>query len=195
MQAPDIVLLDFGRTFYDLHPDRTPESHGLRGTDNPILYRIPNDSGRYPPEALFNHPRNTRITSKSDVWSIGALVFSLITHHISSRGPYLDDGMHTIVNTRPYDPQLLLLMGGRWAVSTEDNGPYMNSSLFPLLRSCLAYDPAERPSLIQLKQLVAGHIDTLVKKGVEFEDPQLHNPNPFEAYEMGKTRPYGPIVR
>jgi serine/threonine protein kinase len=49
------------------------------------------------------------------------------------------------------------------------------------LRSCLAYDPNERPTLTELRKTTA---DALKKR--EREDPQLHTPDPFGEYGLKK---------
>ncbi|KAI1685416.1 Protein kinase domain containing protein [Pyrenophora tritici-repentis] len=49
-KPPDVVLMDYGRTFYDLNPETTVTPDTLHSTDNPSVYRIAYENGRYPPE-------------------------------------------------------------------------------------------------------------------------------------------------
>ncbi|KAF1836253.1 kinase-like protein [Decorospora gaudefroyi] len=156
---PHIVLVDFGRTFYDLHPDRTPATHSIEETDNPLIYRIPRDDGRYPPETQFSHQHFTPITSWADVWSIGAIMFAIISHHYPAGGPLLEnvpEGIYQLFNSGPFDRDRQLLKGQDYPVACERYGAYPGSTLFDWVRRCLEYDPQERPTLDELKVHIDG---------------------------------------
>ncbi|RMZ70667.1 serine threonine kinase [Pyrenophora seminiperda CCB06] len=188
-EVPKIVVMDFGRTFYNLHPDRTSESHDLRENDNPLLYRIAFGDGRYPPETQPDHEENTHITSKADVWSIGAIIFALLVYHYPEKGPYIDDIFRTameptLVITMPFEPEDLLKEGGKRDITSEVHGYYEGSPLFEYTRKCLAWDPDERPTLHELREFIQEYSENMRR-----ENPNLYDPHPYSALDLGKRRP------
>jgi serine/threonine protein kinase len=102
--------------------------------------------------------------------------------------------MWSILSYTTNDHEGLVLDVGNRAVSAGpfDPNDLLNGRLHPVVnryserlkdtvRSCLTYDPNERPTLTELRKTTA---DALKKR--EMENPQLHTPDPFGEYGLQK---------
>ena len=121
-------------------------------------------ASRYPPEAFFSTQdmsQSTKFTSASDVWGIGAIMWSLamnIPHNHEYIAPFYDnDGSHRPNTTVNY------LNHGKWysksvlehlmtgATLFEAAGQY-SKALKRAIRSCLPYDQRQRIKMEKLKK-------------------------------------------
>jgi serine/threonine protein kinase len=179
---PQIYLADFDQSFFSLQedPDAYQDnpthyvSQGLirDGIDNP-------DSGRYAPELFDNFYRiedesvstdvfqgiydrpEWKITSKCNVWQIGAVMFSLLqSFRAPADAPHFDRvepfrniaiGHKRIVNGRRYTDEQL-----KTNVLTAGICLNYSEQLRSIVRRCLAWSPAARPSLEELRGIVRG---------------------------------------
>jgi serine/threonine protein kinase len=116
-----------------------------------------------------------RITNKADVWQIGQIMWSILSHTTNDhKGPVLDAG-NRAVSAGPFDPKDLL--NGRFHPVVNKYSERLKDTV----RSCLTYDPNGRPTLTALRKTTANAL----KKG-EREDPRLHRPDPFGEFGLNK---------
>ncbi|KAF1849242.1 uncharacterized protein K460DRAFT_404477 [Cucurbitaria berberidis CBS 394.84] len=162
-------------------PPRKNHTH-LEENDNPIVYRIAHDDGRYPPETQNTRTVPTRITSKSDVCSIGMLMYAIVCHHYSNTGPVLDFGGHRLVNAAPFDSKTELMTGALFPVAHPKDGAY-TTALLDLVKRCLEWKPEDRPTLGALRKEIDGAIEA---GALPKTNPQLYEPDPFKEWALGR---------
>ncbi|KAF2652767.1 kinase-like protein [Lophiostoma macrostomum CBS 122681] len=165
---PRPVLTDFGMAFYELYEGDNPNL-----SDNPREYVNDMSGGSYAHEQAHMNVNNpVKLNEKTDVWAIGKVIWNLVTH--SKDAPAREiPGIPTVV-----DMSLLheeeILTGAYYSASEHYGDP-----LKELVRACLAYDQADRPTLDELK----GRIESAFT-----DDPGLREqvPTSFFIYDEYK---------
>ncbi|KAJ4376031.1 hypothetical protein N0V83_001311 [Neocucurbitaria cava] len=154
---PQIVLSDFGQAFTDLN---TRSGDDPITSDNPHEYLMRAGATQWAPlqehQRLIGNPP-TQLGEKTDVWSIGALLWYLMagnpTYEGAAKGPHRED----------HDPPV--------PVSLNDAGFMTGEVIFPrgtqyrqaegysrhlktLVQWCLQWDLEERPSLDDIEESI-----------------------------------------
>ncbi|KAF2709912.1 kinase-like protein [Pleomassaria siparia CBS 279.74] len=163
---PRIILSDFGNAFYNLRPDNAEDS------ENPLDYSF-GATTRYPPEHLPGNLR--RYTSKTDVWSIGAILWNLITNEYHHDGPRRGGPNNKVAKPicRPGSNSTNILTGENFP-----NKEHYSEALKILVRECLNFEPDERPDFPELRTRIDEHI-------AENDDirEQIEDPPPLEWFD------------
>lgn len=174
-EYPNVVLADFDTAIFDLQ-DGDDEYQ-----DNPIHYMLGEKlkdaaGGRYPPEAFFsgqNMNKLTKFTSASDVWGIGAIMWSLVMnipysheyiasvydnaaqHYAGGTFERLNHGIH-------YSNAVLNdLMTGD--TPFEAAGQYSDVLKYTM-KGCLPFQQRHRTKLKSLKQTTAHNLKIHMEK-------------------------------
>ncbi|KAF2740089.1 kinase-like protein [Polyplosphaeria fusca] len=176
---PRIVLADFGQAFFQRQFSTDPALE-----DNPRDYSHMGYEPRYAPEQSYfvqekyhtQYPR--KLNEKTDVWLIGAVLWSLITNRYFDQGPVHEDphmgdkkkvrkagDMMSICHPKPQVSYPIL--SGDELVRT---GGYPEE-LADLIRRCLEWDQEGRPSLEKMR----GEIQTFLDANPDIRDdrPEL----------------------
>jgi serine/threonine protein kinase len=175
--------MDFGKTFYDLRT--RADGDAIDEVDNPLVYRLSEPNSRHPPESQPSDTNFTQITSASDVWDIGAIMFDLMSHYYHGKVPRLDpvgaprhppgSKQRPLVNHAPFNPADLMT-GTDFPILDPTNGPYGGSPLFNWVRQCMAHNPTQRPTLSQLKTAIDAQLALPQVGRMARDDPHLYRP-------------------
>ncbi|KAF2652768.1 kinase-like protein [Lophiostoma macrostomum CBS 122681] len=150
---PRPVLADFGRAFYEL-----PESENPRFAANPWEFVFSVPALAYAPEqqpldgskAVDRDPP-VRLDEKTDVFGIGRVMWSLITHLHFNDGVARDSRIHSLdflYMDRTRDIEEVLT--GTFFTAAK----HYSQDLKDLVRQCLKREQNSRPSLGQLSQSI-----------------------------------------
>lgn len=135
-----------------IHQDIKP-SNILIGDDGYVISDF--DMGTDPTSHAFTPPewtpRRSGITQKSDIWSLGASVFTLIN------GSYLFSGRGGSAQT---ERTAIPALPARFSRELSDT-----------IRQCLSYNPSERPSAEDLHRLGKKMAEVSIEKKVDIRKP------------------------
>ncbi|KAH7068372.1 hypothetical protein BKA63DRAFT_607075 [Paraphoma chrysanthemicola] len=162
---PQVVLADWDQAFFDL------QSGDDAYADNPFHYaidesanNIPENGGRYPPELYWDYaghtPAVSKLTSKTDVWALGQIIWNLIMQNTFHQSPFFDCSASSgtlLVNGTPYaNPTAENLLSG--APPFEAAARYTDG-LKDLVRECLRYGMQDRPDIEEIKRRTAEGVE------------------------------------
>ncbi|KAF1849244.1 kinase-like protein [Cucurbitaria berberidis CBS 394.84] len=182
---PNTVLSDFGLSFYPLeHSDATT-------LDNPQEYVFEKQGTNYAPEHQFLHgaPGNwTILGEKTDVWSIGSLIWKFLANTYIADGPRREiiSDRGTVVN--------------EWCAGLQDPGqmgapgatPPFTGLFYPAFRMyseelrnlvarCLNWEPQHRPTLREIRRA----IDEFLENNPAVRDDRDTGPLSMAALDDG----------
>ncbi|KAG9394604.1 Protein kinase domain [Carpediemonas membranifera] len=127
-----VFLTDFGSACFDRHHDISKDTLLRASIDAEVcanttmVYRAPELADLY---------RGWPITEKTDIWSLGVLLYKLCFF----KTPFDDN------------PSPLAIVGGRYTF--PESHPF-SDTIIELIKTCLVVDPTQRPDIHQLMSLV-----------------------------------------
>ncbi|CAO2652088.1 Nn.00g003710.m01.CDS01 [Neocucurbitaria sp. VM-36] len=182
---PNAVLSDFGLSFYSL------ELSNPTFADNPHEYIFDQLGPNYAPEHQFlrGTPGNwTRLGEKTDVWSIGALIWMLLANTYVNGGPHREVWTErgSILNEKCAGSQNFGRMG-----SPGGDPPFTglfypafkrySDALKSLVARCLNWEPLHRPGLEDIRR----EIDHFLENNPVIRDDRNAGPLLINALEDG----------
>jgi hypothetical protein len=107
-----------------------------------------------------------------------------MSHHYPSKGPWVNLSTPQFVNAGPYNDVDLLFDGDRYPVADHENGAYKGChDLFNLVSHCLSHEPGDRPTLMELKEVIN---QNLMPLSLADCDPELDMQDQFDEFAIGR---------
>jgi hypothetical protein len=205
IQAPSVVLADFDYAFFDLkadddiYPDN-PQQYIIR--NDPGM--VPDQGGRYPPELYQCYEGHNgdsgseRMTSKTDVWAIGQMMWNLVMNLPGKEGfrqqPFFffqneEENIHQHLNNgQLYDTiaHRDALFSGRTPYDASDQ---YSTTLKDAIVECLHYRQHDRISFAKLERTTSLYADgTRVPPDSNvLGDVVIKVPEAIEGLRVGQT--------
>ncbi|KAF2644113.1 hypothetical protein P280DRAFT_515081 [Massarina eburnea CBS 473.64] len=139
---PHIILADYGRMFYEINTD---PSAPFEERDNPHEYVFNSDFdgyNNYPSELGFS-THKTRITGKTDVFSIGAIAWQMMAGKFDRDVPILAGGRAPAKEAIPKE-----------VIEKDPNLRGYSRQLRKLIAHCLQFTPADRPGILAMREAI-----------------------------------------
>ena len=161
-----VKLIDFGLARLVDRPElaRSPSARSGRHRSSASM-RL-GSPATMPPEVALANPADHR----ADIYSLGAVVFELLTRHMLFSGRDLADMLYRIVHTPP--PPMAELVGGAWVPPEVED----------LVRWMLDKDPERRPQSMTDLRRAFSDVRTVLERA--WADAHLVSQEPATAREL-----------
>ncbi|KAF2818663.1 hypothetical protein CC86DRAFT_388785 [Ophiobolus disseminans] len=156
---PRVVLADWDQAFFDLQSGA--DAYWAKPDISTFWMLIIIPQERYLDYEVHQNGLE-KLTSKTDVWGLGQMMWCLVLQTVETKGPFFDDkGTRgkKLTNGKPYNPPTdkNLLSGTEPYICAK----HYTDDLKDLIRSCLRYRTADKPTIEEVKiRTAAGVVKT-----------------------------------
>jgi len=173
--SDDVAIADFGMAV-------TKSSFLALSTNSALRHKAVGTSGYRAPELQYG-----KCEYASDVYSFGILSCYLLTGRypwFDSRGNPLSDDAITLLISQRQLPRACEQL-------SMENFPIINPKVFQMIRSCLAFEPSERPSYIEIEHILLNY-PAIVELKEDNRLPQPPQTNPIVELKEDNRLPQPP---